>query len=659
MKKQLPIPGLGRLRRWTGPVGWLVLAFLLSAGQLSGGVSPFALAAVAAAGGRQPGPFPRAGTAPGAGAVKGFKPGQRGVAAAILIFAADTALYDTGLYRKKWFRPGCGAAFFLLVQSLYLLGRNVQTWLLALLCAAVCAGAVWLLTGEHRRWGILCGLALSCLPVTAFSFSLGRAMLICLLLLGSRGATVSQGAALGGCLGLLADLSGGEPAVFYTLLLGCGGAAAAALCRAPRLLAGLAAAGVITGAAAAFGSEAPLAAAWEAGVAAMLFRLTPRRFLKEPPGGEETRAVRPAPYARPAAALRALYDSFFRGTEPPAAENPSVLFNRAADRVCRNCVLREDCWQSHYTDTYNAFNDACPQLLRRGRAEPEDFPLHFATRCVHFPALLAAIDRETHDYLLRRQYRQRLEHAQRQAREQYACLSELLDGAQPAAQAASWQPIGYRVSSTLRPREGNRLCGDQVDVFEVGASVYLLLCDGMGSGEEAHREAALTVRLLRQFLEAGIQPAPALKTLNTAMALRGQQGGGYSTIDLAELQREESVVSLFKYGAAPSYLKRGGTVRRICATDPPAGLSDTALPPDRLNLTVQAGDYLVLVSDGIADEKSDEWLLNLLAGWSGNGPDALTRLILSESRSRKGLVDDCAVVVLELPRGGENRKFPV
>lgn len=67
----------------------------------------------------------------------------------------------------------------------------------------------------------------------------------------------------------------------------------------------------------------------------------------------------------------------------------------------------------------------------------------------------------------------------------------------------------------------------------------------------------------------------------------------------------------------------------------------------------------MLVSDGIADEKSDEWLLNLLAGWSGNGPDALTRLILSESRSRKGLVDDCAVVVLELPRGGENRKFPV
>ncbi|MFR6393803.1 MAG: SpoIIE family protein phosphatase [Oscillospiraceae bacterium] len=52
--------------------------------------------------------------------------------------------------------------------------------------------------------------------------------------------------------------------------------------------------------------------------------------------------------------------------------------------------------------------------------------------------------------------------------------------------------------------------------------MYLLLCDGMGSGQEAHREAAMTVRLLRQFLEAGIRPGPALKTLNAAMKLRGR-----------------------------------------------------------------------------------------------------------------------------------------
>ena len=60
----------------------------------------------------------------------------------------------------------------------------------------------------------------------------------------------------------------------------------------------------------------------------------------------------------------------------------------------------------------------------------------------------------------------------------------------------------------------------------------LLLSDGSGSGESARRESALTSRLLRQFLEAGIQPEAALKTLNSALALRGEETGSFATIDL-------------------------------------------------------------------------------------------------------------------------------
>ena len=58
--------------------------------------------------------------------------------------------------------------------------------------------------------------------------------------------------------------------------------------------------------------------------------------------------------------------AFFRGTSPPPPENPSVIFDRAAERVCRRCVLRTACWQQNYNATYNAFNDACPAMLRRG-----------------------------------------------------------------------------------------------------------------------------------------------------------------------------------------------------------------------------------------------------------------------------------------------------
>ena len=160
------------------------------------------------------------------------------------------------------------------------------------------------------------------------------------------------------------------------------------------------------------------------------------------------------------------------------------------------------------------------------------------------------------------------------------------------------------------------LCGDKVELLQTADSNIMILADGMGSGEAAHREAAMTARLLRQFLEAGIQPGPALKTLNAAMKLRGETQGGFSTVDLALMQRQSGCVELYKCGAAPSYLKRGGSVRRFCSDAPPTGLSSSPLPPDQVHIPVQAGDYLVLISDGIADQSCDEWLLNLLAGWN-------------------------------------------
>lgn len=211
------------------------------------------------------------------------------------------------------------------------------------------------------------------------------------------------------------------------------------------------------------------------------------------------------PEATPAAAFRAVYDSFFTEVTPPRPENPAVLFDRAAEQVCAGCLLQRDCWQAHYNDTYNAFNDACPRLLRRGSACAEDFPLHFASRCLHFPQLLEALNDQLHQFLLRRAHRLQLEEAYQMARQQYAQMSEVLSSGVPVSAPPRF---ACRTSIALRPREGETLCGDQAASFEAGGAACLLLSDGMGSGEAAHREAAMTVRLLKQFLQAGVEPLP-------------------------------------------------------------------------------------------------------------------------------------------------------
>lgn len=641
----------------------MVLTFLLTASQLSSTYAPFALAMVATAGPGRAGFLCLLGAGAGSWLFLDFQPGLRYLATCVLIFSANTAFYDTQLYTHSSFRPLSAAIASVLVQSVYLMDRSFwySAVFLCALCAqtAACIAFSWLFSAQEPRKKQLAlptlavALAISAIGIEgAGGFSLGRALLGFPVLWFCSFCSPCQGAAFGFCVGLAADLVPQHFTSINCVLLTCSCALAAWL-RQRRELSAL---GFCVGAAVIptlLGADYPAAYLWEALCGSALFLLLPKK-LHEAPLSPVSQIPPPSPpraqLEQSAAAFRDLYDSFFRGTTAAPPENPSVIFDRAAEQVCRDCVLCSNCWQENYNTTYNAFNDACPAMLRRGTAQAQDFPLYFTSRCVHLQPFLAAVNTELRAYLLRRQYHRRLSEARRQAQDQYAQLGDLLSSTAGAVEAmAPAAPLGYRIGSALRPRQGNHVCGDQLAVFEVGSTLYLLLSDGMGSGETAHREAAMTVRLLQQFLQAGIDPAPALKTLNAALALRGEEGGGFTTIDLLALQRSNGSATLYKYGAAPSYLKRSGSVSRFTAAALPAGLQNDTQPPPYTRLSLPGGSFFVMVSDGIADETDDEWLQNLLAGWNGSDASALTTLILNESRSRKGCVDDCAVLVLFLP----------
>ena len=356
-----------------------------------------------------------------------------------------------------------------------------------------------------------------------------------------------------------------------------------------------------------------------------------------------------------AEALRSLYESF-SAPPPRKEENPAVIFDRAAEVVCRGCALRDVCWSKEYISTFNAFNDATPVLLERGRAEPSDFAVHFASRCIHFPQLLTAINTEVTALLLRRQYRRQLERERERSRGQYAQLGELVAQAMVAADtapAATGQELLHQAAMAAIPKEGQRICGDSVTWFRTGNMVYLLLSDGMGSGREAQRESQMTLRLLEQFLKAGIQPESALKTLNAALNLRSDEQGSFTTIDLLAVDLAERQAALYKYGAAPTYIKRQGSVRRLTGAALPAGLQDAGTPPSVSRFPLEEGAFLLLVSDGVADSGDDQWLQNLLAGWQGDDPNALVALVMGEAYQRRKGDDDRSAVCLFLPEKGK------
>ena len=88
-------------------------------------------------------------------------------------------------------------------------------------------------------------------------------------------------------------------------------------------------------------------------------------------------------------------------------------------------------------------------------------------------------------------------------------------------------------------------------------------------------------------------------------------------------------------------------VRRITGAGLPVGLRGT--PPDVTRAPLDPGGFAVMVSDGVADPMEDEWLMNLLAGWTGDDPQDLAGLILAESVLRERLRDDCGIQVLYCP----------
>ena len=654
------------------------LTAALTATRTPGGYAPFALGCAAACGPGAEGIAALLGAGVGALLFLEFSEALPFLAVAVLIFTTEAAFQGLRLLEGPLFHPLAGAGLFLAVNGIYVLQAITPLRHLApCLAGAVLVGiSAWyyqplLQAGQERMEPdsllFLAGsVALAFGDVELAGVSAGRALL-CLLLLYTayqRGGTA--GAAAGLCGGLAADLCAGEGGVLFAGAYGLAGLLAGSRDSSRR---GWAALLFLTGVTlAALPAESPMPLLVEAAVGAGIFLLLPGRIfggkrVKRGEGAQFPAALEGmrAQLTRLSAALRDLYDSMGRAAPVSSEENPAVVFDRAAEKECRGCALCQFCWQKEYTSTFNALNDATPFLLERGRALPKDFPGYFADRCIHLPDFLTAINGELSAYLLRRQYRRQLEETRRSARGQYAQLSELLTataaGLGEVQATAGTADTVCRVGAALRPKEGETVCGDTVTSFRTEGGLFcLLLSDGMGSGEAARRESALTCRLLEQFLQAGIEPEAALKTLNSAMALRGAETGSFTTIDLVTCRPETGELAFYKYGAAPSYLKKGGTVRRITGGTLPAGLRGGTVSPDVTRAALEPGSFAVMVSDGVADPGRDEWLQNLLAGWDGDDPQILAGLILSESVRREDLQDDRGVQVLYLDRGDGVKK---
>ena len=341
------------------------------------------------------------------------------------------------------------------------------------------------------------------------------------------------------------------------------------------------------------------------------------------PGEAEVLKIR---LERMALAMRQMEQALSLVQDPEI--DTEALLSRAKREACDFCPERRGCRARMTMGVLR------PEILSQPGLGEQDLP-----RGCRKPArLLAGLYRSQEQLRRIRGERVRLGTFRSATREQYAFLSDFLrDMAGEVGEIRRIRPQRFTPEVAVSARSSKAVSGDSCLEFPgPGNDYYVLLCDGMGTGEAARQESREAAALLQQMLCAGIAPENALRSLNSMAILRNLSG--CTTVALLQLRLDTGRGILYQWGSACSWLLRNGQLRRLGELMPPPGVSqqdrETAEP-----VGLARGETLILRSDGVEDDvllrlPREELSAGELAAW----------VLEQSARSR----DDATVAVVRL-----------
>lgn len=195
---------------------------------------------------------------------------------------------------------------------------------------------------------------------------------------------------------------------------------------------------------------------------------------------------------------------------------------------------------------------------------------------------------------------------------------------------------------------GGEYCGDTVDTITLNESErYIILSDGMGTGERARLDSMFTVSLVRRLISSGISMSCAERLINSALCVKSWDES-FSTLDIIKLDLFSHTVSFLKAGAAASYIIREGSVIKIASNALPTGIL-TKCEPDVTQLKINAGDMIIITSDGVDEQiiLQNRTFADKLGCLS---PDAAVKLIgeLAVGENDGKVIDDITIAAVRI-----------
>lgn len=194
--------------------------------------------------------------------------------------------------------------------------------------------------------------------------------------------------------------------------------------------------------------------------------------------------------------------------------------------------------------------------------------------------------------------------------------------------------------------------GDNYTVIKLdGDRILFAVSDGMGSGEKAENYSELSLALIENFYKAGFDNDIIISSVNKLLNLH--KDDIFSALDVGVLDLKNGICDFIKMASPVTFIVSSEEVKKVESSSLPLGIVDDVGPLVKKEV-ISAGDYIVVVSDGISDSfEDDEMFKEELLSLNGKNPQELADQLLERALSRnKGYaVDDMTCVIIKIIEG--------
>ena len=414
----------------------------------------------------------------------------------------------------------------------------------------------------------------------------------------------------------------------------------------------------------------------------------------------------------------------------------SILFDRVADRVCKNCSLCVYCWDRSFYETYQVMYKIVEMLEAKGRINIEDIPKFFLDRCERVGEFTRALNNIYEIFKVDVVWKNKIAESRKVVSKQLGGLSKVVsdlateinkdvkfntiyeekiieelnrlyvqfvdvmvyenkwgkyeviltiknDDCQKTSSKELNEVINNVMSKKMEiekeyfdtlenksvkyieknrfdiitgfvklTKDGEKVSGDSYSLLNAkDGKYYIVLSDGMGSGEKAQKNSNSTIGLFENFIESGFDKETTIKIINSILVLKSNEES-FSTLDISAIDLNNLECQFIKVGAMPTFIKTKDEIKEIKYASLPASiLNNLEIEPQKESLKL--GDYIIMVTDGVVDlikkvTNGNKKLKDILNECDKLNPQDIAEYVINRACDNGTPMDDMLIIVAKI-----------